>query len=59
VTGEAPIEAPFFSLAARPQTMAVPDAGHHLNLQRDADVFFDRGLRRLRGSFLRFPLTGR
>jgi pimeloyl-ACP methyl ester carboxylesterase len=49
-------EAPFFSPAARLQTTVVSDAGHDLNLQRDADVFFDRGLRWFQGFF---PLTGR
>jgi hypothetical protein len=37
-------EAPFSSRAARLQTTVVPDAGHDLNLQPNADGFFDRSL---------------
>jgi hypothetical protein len=35
-------EAPYSSRAARLQTTVVPDAGHDLNLQPNADDFFDR-----------------
>lgn len=35
-------ESPFFSAAARLQTTVIPDAGHDLNLQYNADAFFDR-----------------
>jgi pimeloyl-ACP methyl ester carboxylesterase len=38
-------EAPFFSPAAQLQTTVVPDAGHDLNLQLNADVFFARAQR--------------
>ncbi|WP_409330056.1 alpha/beta hydrolase [Trujillonella humicola] len=34
-------EAPFFAPAAALETVVVPDAGHNLNLQLNADVFFD------------------
>jgi pimeloyl-ACP methyl ester carboxylesterase len=49
-------EAPFFSPAARLQCTVVPDAGHDLNLQRNAARFFDRALRWFRGFT---PLTKR
>jgi hypothetical protein len=38
-------EAPFFSPAAHLQTTVIPDAGHDLDLQRNASVFFARALR--------------
>jgi pimeloyl-ACP methyl ester carboxylesterase len=38
-------EALFFSPAAKLQTTVIPNAGHDLNLQLNANVFFDRALR--------------
>ncbi|HVV08028.1 alpha/beta hydrolase [Amycolatopsis sp.] len=37
-------EALFFTPAAQLETAVIPDAGHNLNLQRNAGVFFDRAL---------------
>jgi len=38
-------EAPFFGPKAQLETTVIPEAGHNLNLQRNAGVFFDRAVR--------------
>lgn len=47
-------EAPFFSPAARLRTVVIPDAGHDLNLQLNADETFDAATRWFKELF---PLT--
>ncbi|GAB2964544.1 alpha/beta hydrolase [Amycolatopsis acidiphila] len=44
-------EAVFFSPEAHLETTVIPDAGHDLNLQRNARVFFDRATRWFQNHF--------